>query len=137
MYSHFSDEEKKDKWARVVAPVDSEGVVEKREGSGPAPVHSPLTLYASLISPTTTLSHTLHAASTSPNRKAYVHVVQTSGYNAGKASGARVKISGPSGDALELQEGDGAYVMADAEVTLDVQNIGDRTAEVLLFDIVE
>lgn len=37
-YSHFTDEEKKDKWARIVAPVIDEGVLPDREGSGPAPV---------------------------------------------------------------------------------------------------
>ena len=36
---HFPDEEKKDRWAHVVAPIGASGVVEKREASGPAPVH--------------------------------------------------------------------------------------------------
>lgn len=36
--SHFTDEEKKDKWARIVAPIAAEGVVPAREASGPAPV---------------------------------------------------------------------------------------------------
>lgn len=133
--SHFSDEEKKDQWARVVGPVGAQGVVEKREAPGPAPVHSPLTLFASLISPSTTLSHSLPSGSSSPHRKAYVHVIQKSGYNPGKASGARIKLSGPAGSTLELQEGDGAYIMGDAGLTFDVQNIGDRVAEVVLFDL--
>ena len=47
---HFTDEEKKDRWAHVVAPIRASGVVEKREASGPAPVHSPLDLYATLLS---------------------------------------------------------------------------------------
>ena len=132
---HFSDEEKKDKWARIVATVGTEGVVEKREASGPAPVHSPLELFASLISPDTNVPHTLHKAGTTPHRKAYVHVVQTSGYNPAKASGARVKLSGPGSDAVELQEGDGAYIMGEPGVTVDVQNVGDRVAEVVFFDL--
>ena len=38
---HFSDAEKKDRWAHIVAPVGAEGVVDQREAGGPAPVHSP------------------------------------------------------------------------------------------------
>ena len=89
---HFSDEEKQDKWVKVVAPAGSEGVVEKREATGPAPVHSALTMFASLLSPSTTLSHTLPLAPA--QRKAYFHVVQTLGYNPGRAGGAQVKLSG-------------------------------------------
>ncbi|KAF7289015.1 hypothetical protein HMN09_01349400 [Mycena chlorophos] len=47
---HFTDAEKRDQWARVVAPVEAEGVVAEREAQGPAPVQSPLTLYATLLS---------------------------------------------------------------------------------------
>ena len=64
-----------------------------------------------------------------------MHVIQKSGYNPGKASGARIKLSSPNGSALELQEGDGAYIMGDAGLTFDVQNLGDCIAEVILFDI--
>lgn len=39
--SHFTDEEKKNKWVRIVAPVNDEGVVTQRESSGPAPVRVP------------------------------------------------------------------------------------------------
>ena len=129
---HFSDAEKKDQWVRVVAPAGSDGVVEKREASGPAPVHAPLTMFASLISPGTTLKHTLPSAPA--QRKAYIHVVQTSGYNPGKANGAQLKLSG-GGESLVLREGDGAYIMGDAGATLEVNNDGDRVAEVILFDL--
>ena len=64
-----------------------------------------------------------------------MHVIQKSGYNPGKASGAHIKLSGPNSSALELQEGDGAYIMGDAGLTFDVQNVGDRVAEVVLFDL--
>ncbi|KAL4252893.1 pirin family protein [Abortiporus biennis] len=122
---HFSDAEKKDKFVRVVAPANSEGVEEKREASGPAPVHSPLSLYASLLSPSTKLSHTL------ANRKAYIHVVQTSGYNPSKATGNAIKVNGD----VELKEGDGAYIAGDVGSQLSVENIGGGVAEVLLFDL--
>jgi len=125
---HFTDEEKKDKFVRIVAPIDEEGVSAKREALGPAPVHSPLTLYASLLSPSVSLSHTL------ANRKAYLHVVQTSGYNTGKASGATVKLGG-QGSEIEVREGDGVYIMGDAGAELKIENVGGSVAEVLLFDL--
>ncbi|KAI0796170.1 RmlC-like cupin domain-containing protein [Abortiporus biennis] len=122
---HFSDAEKKDKFVKVVAPANSAGVEEKREAPGPAPVHCPLSLYASLLSPSTKLSHTL------ANRKAYIHVVQTSGYNPSKATGNTIKVNGD----VELKEGDGAYIAGDVGSQLSVENIGGGVAEVLLFDL--
>ncbi|KAI0341148.1 pirin domain-containing protein [Trametopsis cervina] len=132
---HFTDEDKTDKWAHIVAPVGTEGVVEKREANGPAPVHSPLSLYASLISPSTTLSHTLLKTSTGQPSKAYIHLVQTSGYNPRQPDGAQITVSGSDGSSLELREGDGVYISGDAGQSLTVHNSGDRVAEVLLFDV--
>ncbi|KAF8993451.1 RmlC-like cupin domain-containing protein [Cyathus striatus] len=63
----FSDSEKLDKWVTVVAPCGSEGVNEEREGSGPAPVQSALTMYATIPSPGMTLDRPLRGT------KAYVH----------------------------------------------------------------
>lgn len=126
---HFSDEEKKDRWARVVAPIRSQGVNTEREGRGPAPVHSPLTLYASLLSPETKLEKSLE------RQKGYVHVVQTSGYNEANAEGASVKISSQDSQ-LTLREGDGAYIsVGKSGNVLEVQNVGDRVAEVVVFDL--
>jgi hypothetical protein len=118
-----------------VAPAGAEGVVEKREATGPAPVHSPLSLYASLISPSTTLTHVLPPTASALPNKAYVHVVQTSGYNPHGPSGAEVTLSSPDGNSLVLREGDGVYIKGDAGQTLSVRNTGDRIAEVLLFDV--
>ncbi|KAL0948768.1 hypothetical protein HGRIS_008899 [Hohenbuehelia grisea] len=134
---HFSDDEKKDKWARIVAPVDAEGVVTAREGTGPAPVQSPLTLFATLLSPSTSLKHAF-LAGPKRQRKAYVHVVQNSGYQPGKASetGASVRLSAVSGDAeIVLKEGDGVYIMGETGKEVQVENIGGKVAEVLLFDL--
>ncbi|KAK7687750.1 hypothetical protein QCA50_008968 [Cerrena zonata] len=126
---HFTDAEKKDVLVRIVAPSGAEGVAEQREANGPAPVHSPLTLYASLLSPSKSVSHALAQS------KGYIHVVQTSGYNPGKATGAKVNIISSDGTTLELSEGDGAYVTASAGTELQVNNVGDKVAEVLLFDL--
>ena len=126
---HFSDEEKKDKWARVVAPVGAEDVQTDREGQGPTPVHSPLTLYASLLSPETNLDRPLE------RQKAYVHVIQTSGYNVTNATGASVRISSQDSQ-LTLREGDGAYIfVGKSGDVLEVENVGDRVAEVIVFDL--
>ncbi|KAG6826036.1 hypothetical protein H0H93_016878 [Arthromyces matolae] len=128
---HFTDEDKRNKWAKIVAPVEAEGVSDTREGSGPAPVHSALTLYATLADTGVKLEQGLKG------KKAYVHVVQTSGYNEGKASGATVRIGGTkTSEELELKEGDGAYVaVGNGGATITLENTGDKTAEVLLFDL--
>ena len=82
---HFTDEEKKDTLVTVVAPIGAEGVTETREGSGPTPVQSPVTLKATILSPGKTVEHTFTGA----ERKGYVHVIQTSGYNTLAAKGNR------------------------------------------------
>lgn len=133
---HFSDEEKKDKWVRVVAPADStEDVVDAREASGPAPVHSPLSLYATILSPSTSLPKTFPVDGEGKARKAYIHVAQTSGYNTKTSAGAAVRITGEGGATLELREGDGAYITGEAGTDMQVANVGDLSAEVLLFDV--
>ncbi|KIY60791.1 pirin domain-protein domain-containing protein-containing protein [Cylindrobasidium torrendii FP15055 ss-10] len=119
----FTDAEKTDAFVKVVAPVGAQGVSAEREASGPAPVHSPITLYATLLSPGKTLTQTMNG------RKGYVHVIMTGGYEVGPAKGAEVKVDGTA-----LREGDGAYMHVGAGEVL-VQNTGDKVAEVLLFDL--
>lgn len=130
---HFTDEEKKDQWAHVVAPVNAPGVLEKREASGPAPVHSPLDLFATNLSPGKSLGHTFKSGSAA--RKGYVHVIQTSGYNPKEASGARVRVLGAEGGPVDLREGDGAYIMATPGEEVTVENAGETVAEVVFFDM--
>ena len=122
---------------KLVAPVGEEGVLGGRDASGPAPVHSSLTLFASLISPGRTLAHILPSTAepTLVPRKAFLHVVQTSGYNPSRATGAEITVTGPGGSSATLREGDGMYILGDAGAPLEVQNTGDRVAEVLLFDV--
>jgi redox-sensitive bicupin YhaK (pirin superfamily) len=129
---NFTDAEKTDKWARIVAPVGETGVSEAREAKGPAPVHSNLQMAAAIISPGTTLKHTV--PSLAGERKAYAHVIQRSGYNPGKSSGGSVKIAGGS-ESQTLSEGDGAYMFASSGAEITFENTGDIPAEVLLFDV--
>ena len=126
---HFSDEEKTDKWARVVVPVGADGVLGVREGEGPAPVQSPLTLYATLLGENKSLNRPF------TGRKGYIHVVQTSGYNEGQSKGASIKVASGR-EQLTLREGDGAYISVENDGnSLQVENIGDRVAEILVFDL--
>lgn len=129
--SHFSDEEKKDALLRVVAPVKAAGVSVDRQAPGPAPVHSPVTLFASLLSPSASVSHKFGSPIQGPKRRGYLHVVQTSGYNTGKSTGATVRVNGN----VSLAEGDGLYIVASEGDQVEIENVGDRTAELLLFDL--
>ncbi|KAJ7142320.1 hypothetical protein C8R44DRAFT_865671 [Mycena epipterygia] len=73
---------------------------------------NPLTLYVTLLSDGKRLSQAVAT-------KGYIHVVQTSGYNTGKAMGHGESVGGLWHRAGELT----------------VDNVGETTAEVLLFDI--
>lgn len=129
---HFTDEEKRDKFVLTVAPVGSEGVKETRDGEGPAPVQAQLHLYATILSPRQSVTHSLLGASNGiSDGKAYLHVIQTSGYNEGKAGGALVKVN----EDLHLSEGDGAFSQGGKGQTITIENIGNEPAEVLLFDL--
>jgi len=132
---HFSDTEKMDKWCKVVAPVGSEGVTDQREADGPTPVHSMLTMYATILEPGKGKQREMGVDL--KGSKAYIHVIQKSGYNPGKASGGSVKVSSGDGEELVLREGDGAYIQVDRAGTaaLEVENVGDRVAEVVLVDM--
>jgi hypothetical protein len=65
----------------------------------------------------------------------YIHVIQTSGYNPKAANGAAVKVSGDNTEEQVLREGDGAYIFGASGKELKVENVGDRAAEVLVFDL--
>jgi redox-sensitive bicupin YhaK (pirin superfamily) len=133
---HYSDAQKTNTLLPIVAPVGTEGTIDSREGEGPTPVHSELTLFASIITPKTELTHTFPKnKSSSKSRKAYIHVVQTSGYNTGPSSGATILVSGEGGVETMLREGDGAYIMGEVGKAMKIENMGEKNAEVLLFDL--
>ena len=101
--------------------------MDKREAAGPAPVHSPLDVFATILSPTVSLSHT------AKRTNVYAHLIQRSGYNAGAATGAAVKIK-VGGDSVQLREGDGVYVTLTPGTKVDVENVSEKDGELLLFD---
>jgi len=126
---HFTDEEKKDTLRPIVAPLSAPSVVDERNGQGPAPIHAGVSVFASILSPGATVTHTYPANSV--QRKAYILVIQTSGYNTGPATGARVKLNG----GLELSEGDGVFATGGDGDKIEIENVGDRPGEILVFDI--
>ncbi|BEI83765.1 hypothetical protein CcaverHIS002_0403690 [Cutaneotrichosporon cavernicola] len=138
---HFTDEEKKDKWAHIVAPLHYPGVVDARDGSGPVPIASDLNFFASLVSPGTTVKHNLVARNrgSGDDKLVYVQLVQTTGYNPRKAptdgSVAQVKIS-LGGETVTLAEGDGVFIrggkVGDELIT---ENVGNKVGEVVLFEM--
>ncbi|CAG7847228.1 Quercetin 2,3-dioxygenase Short=Quercetinase; AltName: Full=Pirin-like protein YhhW [Serendipita indica DSM 11827] len=128
---HFTDEEKRDTLVPVVAPVGTKGVTEEREGSGPAPVQSNLHLFSTILSPGKKVTHNFLQSANGAKRKGYLHVIQTSGYNKGKATGSLVKVNSD----LFLSEGDGAFAQGPQGAPITIENVGDTDAEVLLFDI--
>jgi len=78
------------------------------------------------------VSHTFGAAGQNTGkRRGYIHIIQTSGYNTKKATGATIQING----GLKLSEGDGSFIVAPEGETLEIANVGGKNAEVLLFDL--
>ena len=116
----------------VVAPVDYPGIKLEREAEeGPTPVQASLRLNAALISPGVSLPYITPKGL----RKQYIHVIQTSGFNKGSASGNSVVVRGKGGKEQVLREGDGAYMMTEENRKIEIENNGDGVAEVLLFDL--
>ena len=128
----FTEAEKTNTLVPVVAPVGSEGITEDREAHGPTPVHSPLYMFATILEPGKTVKHTLKKSKDEAElRKGYIHVIQTSGYNKGTATGNTVSLN----DELKLAEGDGAFITGPEGGEITILNVGSSSAELLLFDL--
>ncbi|KAF8316816.1 pirin domain-containing protein [Clavulina sp. PMI_390] len=133
---HFTDAEKRDVLVQVVGPIGSSPeVLTEREGSGPTPIHANTSVFASLLSPSVTVSHSIPSPKEGESeRKTYVHLIQTSGYNTEAAIGAKIRINGE----VEISEGDGVFVTSQgATENLVIENVSDRDAEFLVFDVAE
>lgn len=128
----FTDAEKTNTLVPVVVPVGSEGITEDREARGPVPVHSPLSMFATILEPGKTVKHTLKKPKDGAElRKGYIHVIQTSGYNDGTATGNTVSLN----DEIKLAEGDGVFIIGPEGVDIAIMNVGSSSAELLLFDL--
>ncbi|KAI0048777.1 pirin domain-containing protein [Auriscalpium vulgare] len=131
---HFTEEETRDNWVCVVAPIGSEGVSSDREANGPAPVQSDVTLWATVLSPAVSLSRPLPASRAGEERKAYLQFIQSSGFNQGEGTGGHVKVE-IEGKHVEMREGDGVFVYGMGGSEVVVVNVGPVAAEILLFDV--
>jgi hypothetical protein len=132
LISHFTDKEKTDKLLPVVAPIKTLGVSDQRVAPGPTPVQSPVTLYATLLSPSATVKHTFGAPAAGENKRyGYLHVIQTSDYNTGKAIGVTIQVNGK----LKLAEGDATYIEASEGDIVEITNVANKTGELLFFDL--
>lgn len=121
----YTDEMKTDKLLRIMESTDRH--TGKDEPTEPIPMHSDVSMSASILSPGKSVAHELVAEG---ERKVYLHVVM-SDRKQPKEGGAKIKI----GD-VELGEGDGAFVRgAKGPGTVSVESIGAKPAEFLLFDM--
>jgi len=132
---HYTDEEKKDVLLKVVAPVGGEKVIDEREANGPTPIHSPVSVYASILSAGKSVSHTFAPGTT----KALVHNIMTSGYVEPRSkriqSGSKLQLKS-SAESLELAEGDGVYINVSGEPTLEIRAAeGCENSEFILFEM--
>lgn len=124
--SKFSDEEKTDRLCRVMESVDRHKTTGDAE-SGPIAMHADLSMDASILGPGKTV---VHEAVTEGKRNVYVHLVMT-GKTQPKTGGAKIKV----GDQV-LGEGDGAFIkLANDTRQVQVESVGDKAAEFLLFDM--
>lgn len=121
----FTDEMKADKLVRIMESVDRHSG--KDEESEPIPMHADLSMSASILSPGKSVTHDLVKDG---QRKVYLHVVMSEKKQP-KTGGAKIKV----GD-VELGEGDGAFVTgASGPGKIEVESVGEKAAEFLLFDM--
>ncbi|WWC64266.1 uncharacterized protein I303_106876 [Kwoniella dejecticola CBS 10117] len=138
---HFTDERKKDRLAHIVAPVGYEGVQEVRECEGLTPIHAPLHFFASLLSPSKSVTHTLlPSINGKATKKLYIQLIQSSGYNTESAAkdgknGPLVQISSGAQSA-KLGEGDGVFITSGKTgEEVIIENVGNRVGEVVVFEM--
>lgn len=121
----FTDEMKANTLLRIMESTDRHSG--KDAETEPIPMHSDVSMSASILSPGKSVTHELV---TEGERNVYLHVVMTDRTQQ-KTGGARIKI----GD-VELGEGDGAYVRgAKGPGSVTIESVGEKDAEFLLFDM--
>ena len=122
----FGDEMKRDRLLRIMESTERHSG--KDEEAEPIPMHSDLSMSASILSPGKSVTHDLVAEG---ERKVYLHVVMSGRKQPGGDEGAKIKV----GD-VELGEGDGAFVRgAIGPGSVTVESVGAKPAEFLLFDM--
>lgn len=142
---HTTDEEKTNKLVRLVAPVTDKNVEDQRLAQGPAPVHSWLSMDASILTPGSTVQHVISKPYNSSSdhtaaKKVYIHLTQSSGYKVGPASNtpqsSRLRVTSPEGTSISLGEGDGVYVIGGQPGdAINIESSGGGNAEFVLFEM--
>ncbi|ORY92898.1 RmlC-like cupin domain-containing protein [Leucosporidium creatinivorum] len=132
----FTDSEKHNTLVPVVSDVSSPSITDSREGSGPTPVHSHLTMLASILSPSSTVSHTFEQP------KGYLHLImRKTGYRSPSSElqgkGPRVAVKVGEQKEVVVEEGDGVYLDKVEGETVSFTSVGDAEAELVLFDLAE
>ncbi|PNS21025.1 hypothetical protein CAC42_3362 [Sphaceloma murrayae] len=120
----FGDEEKRGRLCRIM---ESEERVKGNEG--PIPLHADLSMDACILAPGEKVRHELVAEG---ERLVYLHLVM-GGKKQTKTGGAEIKVGN-----VTLGEGDGAFVRTKPGTKqLEVESVGAKDAEFLLFDMGE
>lgn len=120
----FTEEQKTDKLVRIMEYTERLG---QKTAASPIGLQADLSMDASVLSPGKTVTHDIVAEGP---RKVFLQNIMTQRTQP-KDGGARIKI----GDTV-LGEGDGAYVEnVKGPGTIDVESVGDKPAEFLLFDM--
>ena len=97
------------------------------EETSPIPMHADVSMSASILSPGKSVEHELVKDGA---RNVYLHLVM-SGMTQPKTGGAKIKVGG-----VEIGEGDGAFVKgAKGPGKIEVESVGEKAAEFLLFDM--
>ena len=123
----FTDEMKEDKLCRIMDSVSRHSG--KDEDGEPIPMDADLSMDASILAPGKKVSHEIVKDG---KRNIYLHLVM-GGKTQPKEGGAKIKVGN-----VILGEGDGAYVRGAAGPgQIEVESVGDKAAEFLLFDMGE
>jgi redox-sensitive bicupin YhaK (pirin superfamily) len=127
---NFPDALKENKLLRIMESTDRlpNGDDDSKAGEhDPIPLHSDLSMDASILSPGKTVTHQLVAGE---GRKLYAHLVMT-GKKTPEVGGAKIKIGETT-----ISEGDGAFIEG-AVGSVDIESVGEKPAEFILFDMGE
>ncbi|KAM3423888.1 hypothetical protein BST61_g1284 [Cercospora zeina] len=122
----YTDEMKQDKLVRIMEAKERHSG--KEGATEPIEIYADVSMDASILSPGKSVEHELVKEG---ERNVYLHLVMSERKQP-KTGGAKIKI----GD-VELGEGDGAFVKAKGPGKVQVESIGDKPAEFLLFDMGE
>jgi redox-sensitive bicupin YhaK (pirin superfamily) len=122
----FTDEQKTDKLVRIMEYTDRLSEQSEKTETSPIGLQADVSMSASILSPGKKVVHDIVAEGP---RKIFLQLIM-SGRAQPKTGGAQIKV----GETV-LGEGDGAYIEAVSQKQIEVESVGDKPAEFLLFDM--